>query len=187
METEQKTTKTASDAHVASAVRTAAELMALAARTAPKAVGQDFVVIEILEGDDIRRLGQAMIQYGEETGKNNFDRDGENVLRSEAVLLLGLKDGEVIGLDCGACGEPTCLVPNQMEVEFRGPQCAIRLLDLGIALGSAVKTASMLNVDNRIMYRIGVLARKLGLIDADVVMGVPLSASGKNIYFDRPA
>ena len=49
----------------------------------------------------------------------------------------------------------------------------------------ALKTADILNVDNRIMYRIGVAARKLKLIDADFVMGIPLSVSGKNIYFDR--
>jgi uncharacterized ferredoxin-like protein len=37
--------------------------------------------------------------------------------------------------------------------------------------GVAVKTAQMLNVDNRIMYRIGVVARRLKMIDADFVMG----------------
>jgi uncharacterized ferredoxin-like protein len=56
---------------------------------------------------------------------------------------------------------------------------------MGIALGSAVKTASLLNIDNRIMYRAGVAAREMGLIDADFVMGIPLSATGKSIYFDR--
>ena len=71
------------------------------------------------------------------------------------------------------------------EGEFQGPQCAYRLLDMGIALGSAVKTASMLNVDNRIMYRASAVAREMGLIDADYVMGIPLSATGKNIFFDR--
>ncbi|RLD93065.1 MAG: hypothetical protein DRI93_05775, partial [Aquificota bacterium] len=65
------------------------------------------------------------------------------------------------------------------------PVCMIRVLDLGIALGSAVKTASIHNVDNRIMYRVGVLARKLEMIDADIVMGIPLSVSGKSPYFDR--
>jgi uncharacterized ferredoxin-like protein len=35
------------------------------------------------------------------------------------------------------------------------------------------------------MYRIGAVARELGLIDADYVMGIPLSATGKSIYFDR--
>jgi len=43
-----------------------------------------------------------------------------------------------------------------------------------------------LNVDNRIMYRIGSAAMKLKLLpEASVIMGIPLSALGKNIYFDR--
>jgi uncharacterized ferredoxin-like protein len=162
-----------------------AELMAISARTAPKAVGQDFLAIEIVEGEELRRLGEEMIAYGERTGKRNFDRDGKNVLHSEAVVLIGLKDARVVGLNCAACGNPTCIEPNTVEREFRGPQCAMRLLDMGIAIGSAVKTASLLNVDNRVMYRVGTVARQLGLIDADVVMGIPLSATGKSIYFDR--
>jgi uncharacterized ferredoxin-like protein len=43
----------------------------------------------------------------------------------------------------------------------------------------------MLNADNRIMYRAGVAARDMGLVDWDFVMGIPLSATGKNIFFDR--
>jgi len=58
-------------------------------------------------------------------------------------------------------------------------------MDLGIALGSAVKLASDLSVDNRIMYTIGAAAKKSGLLDSDVIIGIPLSVSGKNIYFDR--
>ncbi|HDD24022.1 MAG TPA: hypothetical protein ENF52_01125 [Chloroflexi bacterium] len=166
-------------------VRIVAELMALAARTAPKAAGQDFVVIEIVEGEALERLGNAMIAFGEQTGKPNFDRDGKNVLASESVVLIGLKDATTLELNCAACGSETCIQPNTVEGEFRGPNCALHLLDMGIAIGSAVKMASMLNVDNRVMYRAGVLARKLGLIDADFVMGIPLSATGKSIYFDR--
>ncbi len=74
---------------------------------------------------------------------------------------------------------------GKREADFKGPQCAFRLLDLGIALGSAVKTASLFNVDNRIMYRIGAVARKIGISQDDVVIGIPLSAEGKSIYFDR--
>ncbi|MCL6650529.1 MAG: ferredoxin domain-containing protein [Chloroflexi bacterium] len=58
-------------------------------------------------------------------------------------------------------------------------------MDLGIALGSAAKTASIFNADNRIMYRAGVAARRIGMMDADVVVGIPISATGKSIYFDR--
>ena len=168
-------------------LRVAADLMDIAARTAPKSAGQDYVVVHIVEGDAIKELADKMIEYGKRTGKKNFDRDGKNVAASEAVVLIGIKDAKSVNLDCGACGSETCegLMINSHEGEFRGPQCAFRLLDMGIALGSAVKTASLLNIDNRIMYRAGVAAREMGLIDADFVMGIPLSATGKSIYFDR--
>ena len=168
-----------------SELRMVADLMAISARTAPKTAGQDFVVTKIIEGDDLKRLAEKMFEFGERTGKGNFDRDGANVRNSDALLLIGVKDAKPLGVNCGACGFDKCLKPNTHEGEFKGPQCAYRLLDVGIALGSAVKTAGLLNVDNRIMYRAGVVAREMGLIDADVVMGVPLSATGKSIYFDR--
>ena len=62
---------------------------------------------------------------------------------------------------------------------------SIRIAMVNGVKGLAVKVAGMHNVDNRIMYRAGVLARELGQIDADFVMGIPLSAIGKSIYFDR--
>jgi uncharacterized ferredoxin-like protein len=168
-----------------SELRMVADLMAISARTAPKTAGQDFVAIKVIEGDDLERLAEKMFEFGERTGKGNFDRDGANVRNSDALLLIGLKGAKTPGLNCGACGFDKCLKPNTHEGEFKGPQCAYRLLDMGIALGSAVKMASLLNVDNRIMYRAGAVAREMGLIDADIVMGLPLSATGKSIYFDR--
>jgi uncharacterized ferredoxin-like protein len=170
-----------------SELRIVADMMALAARTAPKSVGKDFVVIRVIEGNDVRVLAEKMLEFGQQTGKRNFDRDGANVAASDVVVLIGIKDAQPLGLNCGACGVDICeLLPiNTVEGEFRGPQCAYRLLDMGIALGSAVKTASILNADNRIIYRAGVVARQMGLIEADFVMGIPLSATGKSIYFDR--
>jgi uncharacterized ferredoxin-like protein len=170
---------------MSSQLRLVAELMCIAARTAPKSAGQDFVVTQILEGADCWKLGEAMIRFGQRTGKHNFDRDGNNVKDSPVVVLIGLKNAKALGLNCGACGAEKCIQPGTFQGEFQGPQCAFRSLDMGIALGSAVKTAGMLNVDNRIMYRAGVVAREMGLIDADYVMGVPLSVTGKSIYFDR--
>ena len=166
-------------------LRMVAELMAISARTAPKARGQDYVVTKVIEGEDCLALAEEMVKFGERTGKRDFDRDAANVRNSPVVLLIGIKDAKTVGLNCSACGAEKCIEPNTYEGEFSGPQCAFRLLDMGIALGSAVKTASLLNVDNRIMYRAGVVARQMGLIDADFVMGIPLSATGKNIYFDR--
>jgi uncharacterized ferredoxin-like protein len=164
---------------------TVAELMALSARTAPKGRGDDFIVTEIVEGDTLRGLSDKMIEYGERTGKALFDRDANNVIHSGVVLLIGIKNATALGLNCGACGEERCITTNTYDGEFTGPQCSLRMLDLGIAIGSAVKTASMLNADNRVMYRLGPVAREMGIIDADVVIGIPLSATGKSIYFDR--
>lgn len=167
-------------------VRNAVELMALSARTAPKSAGQDFVEIKIIYGDDVRRLGEEMIKYGLESNKRNFDRDGENVKDSQIVLLIGLKNAAPLGLNCGACGYDTCEeCKEHVGPEFDGPQCAFRILDMGIAIGSAAKMAGILSIDNRIMYRAGAVAKKIEMIDASFVMGIPFSATGKSIYFDR--
>ena len=163
-----------------------ADLMVIAARTAPKAGGKDFIEIKLLSGKEKDLLGDEMIKYGQGSGKRNFDRDGENVKNSSLVVLIGLKAAKSMGLNCGGCGSKECKDRHPREGnEFVGPQCIYRLLDMGIAIGSAVKIAGLLNVDNRVMYRAGVVARKIGLMDADIVIGIPLSATGKNIYFDR--
>ncbi len=163
-----------------------AGFMALAAMTAPKSLGQDYLTTRTVTGADILQLAEGMVHFGRETGKKDFDRDSESVRQAAAVFLLGLKDARPLGLNCGACGFARCEQAAAHDgPEFRGPQCFWRAMDMGIAIGSAVKTASLFNVDNRVMYRAGVVARKLGLIDADVALGVPLAATGKNIFFDR--
>jgi uncharacterized ferredoxin-like protein len=170
------------------AIEIAARLMELSAVTAPKSKGTSFVQTRVLTGEVIIQLAEAMVRFGERAGKKDFDRDGKGVAQAGAVVLIGLKNARAVGLDCGACGFPDCKTLEQQarqEKEFSGPACAFRLLDMGIALGSAAKTASLLNVDNRIMYRIGAVARDMQLVDWDFVMGIPLSATGKNIFFDR--
>lgn len=164
-----------------------AGFMALSARTAPKAAGKDFVETKVISGEQLEALADACVAYGRETNKPNWDRDGENVRQSDAVLLLSLKDAKTTGLNCGACGFDKCsdLPALRKGVEFDGPLCAWRIMDLGIALGSAAKTASIFNADNRIMYRVGVIAKKLGMIEGELVVGIPISATGKSIYFDR--
>jgi len=170
------------------ALNIVAELMALAARTAPKSGGIDDVLIKIIDGPDVVKLGEEIVAFGEQNKLRKFDRDGENVKASGAVLLIGIPKTKPGGLDCGACGFPDCKSFSKAERQdgqFAGPHCIYKLIDLGIALGSAVKTASILNADNRIMYRIGAVARARKWMDADVILGIPLSGTGKNIYFDR--
>jgi uncharacterized ferredoxin-like protein len=69
---------------------------------------------------------------------------------------------------------------------FAGPTCIIKAIDLGIALGSAVKTAQIHNVDNRIFFRAGTAAYRLKLMPkSTIIMGIPLAATGKSPFFDR--
>lgn len=172
----------------------AAKLMLLSARTAPKSGGKDDVKTAIITGREKDKLAEEMERIGEERGIKGFMRDAKNVRDSEVVVLIGVNGLKKFGLDCGACGYGSCeefdeaIARNRKGLDYRGPTCILKALDLGIALGSAVKTASLLNADNRIMYRIGTAALRLGFMeeaDANVVMGIPLSAKGKNIYFDR--
>jgi uncharacterized ferredoxin-like protein len=172
---------------VKDAVRMVGSLMEISARTAPKAAGQDFIEVKLVDESERVALGADMIQIGKERAISGFERDGQNVLDSDAVLLIGLLPHKGLGLNCGACGFAACEDFNEASHsgDFEGPSCAVRLLDLGIALGSAAKTAMDHNADNRIMYRIGVSARRLGMMESRVVHGIPLSARGKNIFFDR--
>ncbi len=170
-------------------INTLAKVVMLAARTAPKAKGEDDIVMTIVREEDKEALAREMKKISERKGKGFefFKRDAESVIKSDCIILIGLKFKRTLKLDCGACGF-TCaeiLEQDKKTLDFTGPLCAIKLLDLGIALGSAAFQAKQLCIDNRIMYSIGVAAKKLKLIDAEIVMGLPLSVSGKNIYFDR--
>lgn len=165
-----------------------AAMMEIAARTAPKSRGEDFIEVLTITDQQLRELADAMLKFGREKNKQNFDRDAANVAASRAVVIIGLKNSSSLGLNCGACGFPDCDTFNRagrVDGEFLGPICSYRLIDLGIAVGSAVKTAQIFNVDNRIMYRVGVTARWMGMVNWDYLLGIPLSATGKNIYFDR--
>jgi len=167
-------------------MKTVAGLMELSARTAPKAGGRDFVVIKTIMGKELKNLGKSMIDWGKINNNAMFIRDGNNVVKSDAVVLIGIKESQVAGFNCGACGFDSCeQLQSDEHAQFKGPSCMTRVLDMGIAIGSAVKTASIHNVDNRVMYRAGMIARNIKLIDADYVMGIPISATGKSIYFDR--
>ncbi|MCS7125060.1 MAG: DUF2148 domain-containing protein [Candidatus Bathyarchaeota archaeon] len=172
------------------AILEVAKLMQVAARTAPKSAGLDDVLTLVVYGEEKDAIAEKMNEIAEERNIDGFKRDAKNVKDSEAVVLIGIRGSKSIGINCGACGYKTCreFEENSKKTgqDFIGPTCLFKALDLGIALGSAVKTASLLNIDNRIMYRIGTAALKLNLMpEATVAMGIPLSAKGKNIYFDR--
>jgi uncharacterized ferredoxin-like protein len=178
------------------AVTAVADLMALAARTAPKGKGIDTLEIRVLAKKDMKKLASKLERLGKEKNIGFFLRDAKNLAASDGCVLIGCRGAEAGGINCGGCGYADCadFVKAQKKktksaTPFAGPNCVLRMTDLGIAVGSAVKTAQIHNVDNRVMYSGGVAARELGLFgkDCTVVYAIPLSATGKNIFFDRPA
>lgn len=139
----------------------AAKLMLVAARTAPKARGSDTIVTMIVGGEDKDKLSDEMERIGKEKNLPLRIRDAGNVRNSQLVALIGVR------------------YESDSSKE-------LKLVDLGIALGSASKIASDLNVDNRIMRSIGEAAENMKLLQADYVLGIPISIKGKSIFFDRP-
>ena len=75
--------------------------------------------------------------------------------------------------------------PVCAELEFTGPVCNLRDIDLGIAVGSAAKAAAIHSVDCRCQIRVAVAARKLGVIQADHSVALSPSMTSKAIGFDR--
>lgn len=171
----------------------AIKLMAASARTAPKAGGKDFLEIVVITRDeDLKKIADAMKEYAtKSTNEAYWLRDASNIENSQALLLVGLSKPVTAGYDCGGCGYPTCaeFAKNRQiqkkEMGYTGPHCVMRMMDIGVALSSAAKTASLLNVDNRVQQRVGAAAKAIGLIEAEVVMGIPVSITGKSIYYDR--
>jgi uncharacterized ferredoxin-like protein len=171
-----------------------AQLMAASARTAPKAGGKDFLEIVVVEADeDLKKIAAAMKDYApRSTNEAYWLRDAANIENSQALVLIGLAKPNLAGYDCGGCGFPTCKEFEQnrrmqeKEMGYTGPHCIMRMMDIGVALSSAAKTASLLNVDNRVQQRVAAAALALGYIKAEVAMGIPVNISGKSIYYDRP-
>jgi uncharacterized ferredoxin-like protein len=174
------------------AVKTVAGLMALSARTAPKAVGMDSIKVEVTTGEDQDKLANEMIKQGKDLKIDFFRINGEQVKASDATLLIGVEVRIPLGANCGGCGYAICkeMVKAVKSTKnpsalYPGPNCVLKITDLGIAVGSAVKTAGIHNVDNRVMFSAGVVALRLGMLkECSVAYGIPLKASGKNIFWD---
>ena len=108
-------------------------------------------------------------------------RDAGNIECSPAIVIVGV-EANPSGLNCGFCGKPTC-----EALQAADGICAFNSIDLGIATASAAEVAGRFHVDNRIMYSIGRAALDLNLLGPKVkqALGIPLSVTGKNPFFDR--
>lgn len=134
---------------------TIAKLMLVSARTAPKGMGRDSIVTAILTGEEKDKLTEELLR--------KRPRDGWSLQQSSVVVLIGVK------------------IPEDTPERRQN----IKLMDLGIAIGSAAKTAMIHNADNRIMASAGNIAKAMGFLDADHVLAIPLAATGKNAFWDR--
>jgi uncharacterized ferredoxin-like protein len=169
------------------AVMEAAKLILASIRTAPKSRGRDTIYSCIVTGTEKQKIADWLKNRKEKAAF--FERDGICVEKAQALILVGVK-GEPVDLNCGGCGFETCEELRSTQriqgADFTGPNCIFKLIDLGVALGSAAKTAGLLNVDNRLFYTAGTAANALGFLEeADVIIGIGLVLAGKNPFFDR--
>ncbi len=164
------------------AVMQVAELMAAAARTAPKGCGIDNLEVLILDGTEKNCLADSMKKYGTEWKMDFMVRDSYNVKAADALLLMGAKIHPILLDHCGYCGYKNC-----GENAKNNGICSFNTGDLGIAIGSAVSVAANHRIDNRVIYTAGKIAMETGLFPSDVrvAYGIPLSVSSKSPFFDR--
>lgn len=185
------------------ALRTVAKLCAVAAMTAPKSGGQLFLkgakpfleTVIVEDKPTLQGLADWMRSEGTRHKEAIWFRDAETAEKLDLVLFIGLAKWYPPVYDCGACGYATCAeflvaarqhhTPAAESWQFSGPICQLRALDLGIAVGSAAKTASLNNVDCRCQTRIAAAARHLGVIEADLAVALSMSVTHKNIFFDK--
>ena len=166
------------------AIMNVASSMMSAARTAPKAKGIDHLRIAFVDEQGRQLLADEMknmVEHGQ--ADTFFLRDAQNLLISDGLVLIGTSIHPMGLNNCGLCGFKDC---TEKET-YQDVPCAFNTGDLGIAVGSAVSIAADNRVDNRVMFSIGMAARKLSLLGKDIklVQGIVLSIKGKNIFFDR--
>lgn len=155
--------------------------MMTAARTAPKGKGIDLIEIEMVTGDDIHALSDAMLDYCEKTGMKFVTRDAENILHAEAIILIGTRT-KTHSLNCGYCGFDTCAE----KMEHPAIPCSLNSVDVGIAIGSACSVAADHRVDSRVMFSAGRVAQEIGWMSGcSNIYAIPISCTSKNPFFDR--
>src|SRR3569833_1718276 len=180
------------------AVRDVAKLCALAAITAPKSGGQLFVkgakpfieTVIVEEKATLKQLADLLRGQGEKHREAIWFRDADTAEKLDLVLFIGLAEWYPPQYECGACGYATCAeflsarpahkTPGSSEWQFDKLINQMRAIDLGIAVGSAAKAASIHNVDTRCQTRIAAAARHLKLIRADLAVALSMSATHKS-------
>ena len=129
------------------------------------------------------RVDRKLLELADELDYAFFNRDADNVEASDAVVLFGMEEVRR-GLDAGC---QYCHFESCADCTEKDGLCAWDAIDIGIAIGSAAAAAADARVDSRVMFSVGRTAKSLGLLGekASLVLGLPLSISGKSPFFDR--
>ena len=134
-----------------------AKLMAVSGRTAPKSGGIDHVRIIIAGSREQKSIAATMKKIGEEICRKLSDN----------------KLGKAVRLDWQSDARTITESGLLMLIGVEGRKI------LGLNCGGCGFPACS--------HKAGVAALRLGILKpCDLIIGIPLSATGKNIYFDRP-
>lgn len=135
--------------------------------------------IEIMVLDDAQKeiLVEELFQMADDTGDDNYSDLGESIREMGKLVLIGLDDETPLGLDCGACGFSSCEAMSKENISdiFEGPSCAHRLLDMGIAVGDAIRTAEIHGVRSYAIIEAGLAAKRVGLSTSRISLIVPVN------------
>ena len=152
-----------------------------AAITAPKGKGINNIQTKILVGNELEETIEEMERIFQEKDLAFFKRDAENLKKTYALVLIGTKLGYRGVPNCGFCGNGNCA-----DNKDKGGVCTFDTTDLGIALGYASSFALDNRVDHRVFFTAGKAALNLKLLpECPIIYAIPISVSGKNIYYDR--
>lgn len=164
-----------------SSLNVSIELLINTAITAPKAGGKDDVLIEVVSSETTKaKIIEKMKEISKRTNFHFYERDALSCKDVEQIIFVCAKK-YYHGYNCGYCGFATCEACSSY-----GGVCALSITDCGIAMGSLVKLASILGIDNRIMLSLGQAAIEAGVVNGVFnAYGIPLYISSKNIFFDR--
>ena len=164
------------------AIKNIAKLICLKARTAPKAKGIDNLHFKILSEAQKKKLVKKMKEISHKENIRSFGRDADNIKDAAVVIVFGIEVKPAGLVYCGLCQKKNCA-----QLVKENGVCIFNPMDLGIALGSAVSSLANFGTDNRLMYTAGMAALELGFFKKQVkiVIALPLSGTGKNIFFDR--
>lgn len=159
-------------------------LMSISAKTAPKSMGESFLEIISLDKAEKEILTEEMFQMSDELNDDSYGYEGEIIRDAAKVIIIGLKKHPTLDLDCRACGFKDCddFAEHRVEGIFEGPNCVFHLIDIGMAVGSAINTANRHDVRSKISLKGGLAAKNVGISSSNVCIALMIDLSEEKDY-----